>query len=236
LITNDRKVESQNNRGFNFAAHCTLTPDRARCTAAGLLLPLLAAHAAARRPHVFLLYVDDWGWANVGFHREVPSKEVVTPAIDAIVQEGVQLNRMYAFPFCAPSRAALMSGRLPRHSNPQNIRGATYNANFSYIGGQGVPRNQTTLSQMLTSAGYWGAFAGKWDVGFTVWLVLLPYHGLCRMPLHWLKASGTSGSRHGGRSHMVGAMRAPLHTSSRSTTTGPRACPAPRGLAARTGR
>jgi arylsulfatase B len=121
---------------------------------------------SAPLPHIFLLYVDDWGWANVGFHREVPSPEVATPNIDAIVQDGVQLNRMYAFPYCAPSRAALMSGRMPRDSNHANIRGATYDYNHTEVGGQGVPRNQTTLSQMLAHAGYWSAFAGKWDVGF----------------------------------------------------------------------
>ena len=59
-----------------------------------------------------------------------------------------------------------MSGRMPRHSNPANIRGATYDANHSAVGGQGVPRNMTTVSQMLAHAGYWGVFAGKWDVGF----------------------------------------------------------------------
>ena len=102
----------------------------------------------------------------MGFHRETPSPEVQTPNIDAIVASGIQLNRMYAYPFCAPSRAALMSGRMPRNSNKANIRGATYDGNHSEVGGQGVPRNQTTLSQMLAKANYWAAFAGKWDIGF----------------------------------------------------------------------
>ena len=55
---------------------------------------------------------------------------------------------------------------MPRNSNAANIRGATYDSNHSEVGGQGVPRNQTTLPQMLAKANYWGAFAGKWDVGF----------------------------------------------------------------------
>ena len=95
----------------------------------------------------------DWGWANTGFHRETPTPEVATPAIDAIVKDGVQLNRMYAYPYCGPSRAALMSGRMPRHSNPGNIRGASYDPNHTEVGGQGVPRNMTTVSQMLGKAG-----------------------------------------------------------------------------------
>ena len=66
------------------------------------------------------------GWANVGYHRANPTPEVVTPAIDAIVAEGIALDRMYAYPYCAPSRAALLSGRLPHHVSSGNIRGATY--------------------------------------------------------------------------------------------------------------
>lgn len=64
--------------------------------AAALLVALVPqlARAVVRKPHIFLLYVDDWGWANVGYHREVPTPEVSTPAIDDIVAGGIQLNRM----------------------------------------------------------------------------------------------------------------------------------------------
>lgn len=50
--------------------------------------------------------------ANVGYHRANATAEVQTPAIDALVATGVELNRMYAYSFCAPSRASLMSGQL----------------------------------------------------------------------------------------------------------------------------
>lgn len=76
--------------------------------------------------------------ANVGYHRANATAEVQTPAIDRLVADGVELNRMYAYAFCAPSRAALMSGRLPRHSNSQNIRGQTYDPEHPEVGGEGV--------------------------------------------------------------------------------------------------
>ena len=147
---------------------CDVLPPRHVPTMLLLLELLLAVSlvVAPHPPHIFLLYVDDWGWANTGFHRKTPSPEVRTPNIDAIVAGGIQLNRMYAYPFCAPSRAALMSGRMPCNSNHANIRGATYDGNHSEVGGQGVPRNQTVLSQMLAKAKYWSVFAGKWDIGF----------------------------------------------------------------------
>ena len=108
-----------------------------------------------------LLYVDDWGLANVGYHRQNATPEAVTPIIDAIVAAGVQLNRMYAYSFCAPSRASLTSGRFPQNVNLHNIRTLTYDAGHPKVGGKGVPRNYTMLSQMLQQAGYWSAFAGK---------------------------------------------------------------------------
>ena len=47
-------------------------------------------------PHILFVLVDDFGWADVGYHRDgdpEAKKEVVTPTIDALVSEGVELDR-----------------------------------------------------------------------------------------------------------------------------------------------
>lgn len=51
---------------------------------------------------------DDLGWANVGWHK----KDVLTPRSEALIAEGIQLDRHYTYPYCSPSRSSLMSGRL----------------------------------------------------------------------------------------------------------------------------
>lgn len=61
------------------------------------------------------MLVDDWEWDNVGYHRDLPTKEVVTPNIDNLVREGLELDQHYTFKFCSPSCSSLMSGRLPIH-------------------------------------------------------------------------------------------------------------------------
>lgn len=61
------------------------------------------------------MQVDDFGWANVGWHRPGGDPEVVTPNMDALVKAGIELNRTYAFKFCSPTRSSLQSGRLPTH-------------------------------------------------------------------------------------------------------------------------
>ena len=44
-----------------------------------------------------------------------------TPALDALAADGVRLTRHYAFKICAPSRAALHTGRLPTHVSDSNV-------------------------------------------------------------------------------------------------------------------
>ena len=51
------------------------------------------------------------GWGDLGVYGN-PAKE--TPNLDAMAAEGLLLPSFYsANPLCSPSRAALLSGRLP---------------------------------------------------------------------------------------------------------------------------
>ena len=50
------------------------------------MAPPDASLAVADKPHILFMLVDDWGWANVGYHRDPPTKEVVTQNFD--VQPG----------------------------------------------------------------------------------------------------------------------------------------------------
>eukprot|EP00936_MAST-01D_sp_MAST-1D-sp1_P000995 g995.t1 len=103
---------------------------------------------------------DDWGWANVGYHRKesgAPTREVQTPNIDALVRDGVELDRHYTYQWCTPSRTALLSGRLPVHI-PFGL-GNVCNP------GDGMPRRMTAIASQLKKASYACHALGKWDVG-----------------------------------------------------------------------
>ena len=67
-----------------------------------------------------LLHLQTVGFANVGYNREVPTKEVQTPALDAIAAEGIKLTSFYTFKYCSPSRSGFLSGRNPIHVNVVN--------------------------------------------------------------------------------------------------------------------
>ena len=117
---------------------------------------------------MFLL-VDDWGWGNVGYHRDPPTNEVVTPNIDALVMDGLELDQHYVYKFCSPS--CLMSGRLPIHVNDQNAAPNIYNPDdkvSGFAGFAGIPRQMTGLAEKMKEAGYATHQVGKWDAGIAI--------------------------------------------------------------------
>ncbi|ATQ42402.1 sulfatase-like hydrolase/transferase [Caulobacter mirabilis] len=74
-----------------------------------------AAPAAARPPNIVFILVDDLGFNDISFNGGgVADGAVQTPNIDSIGRGGVAFTNGYAGnATCAPSRAAIMTGRYP---------------------------------------------------------------------------------------------------------------------------
>lgn len=121
--------------------------------------------APAEKPHIVMLLVDDWGWANVGYHRDPPTQDVVTPNFDKLAMEGLVLDQHYAYYICAPSRSSLISGRLPIHVNYADVSPDFYNPKDPVSGFMGIPRNMTGIGTKMKEAGYATHQVGKWDAG-----------------------------------------------------------------------
>eukprot|EP00966_Prymnesium_polylepis_P151391 3498237-Prymnesium_polylepis.1 len=133
--------------------------------------------AAAAQPHILLVLLDDYGWANAGWHRNYtapggafvpPTAEVATPHMDSLVAAGIELDRAYAYKYCSPSRSALQSGRDPYHVNVLNADMSIVNRSDPESGFAGIPRSMTGIATKLATAGYATAMFGKWDVGGAV--------------------------------------------------------------------
>jgi|GEM_PF-5186818 len=88
-------------------------PNRAVEWAAGPDAPQAAAEN--RPPNIVLIVADDLGWNNITLNGGgVAGGTVPTPNIDSIAKAGLVLSHGYSGSgTCAPSRAAMMSGRYP---------------------------------------------------------------------------------------------------------------------------
>jgi len=91
--------------------------------------------------------------------------EVQTPMLDALVREGIELDRAYTYKYCSPTRSALQSGRHPYHVNPLNADPAIANRSDPVSGFAAIPRNMTGIATKMAAAGYKTAAFGKWDAG-----------------------------------------------------------------------
>lgn len=118
---------------------------------------LTCAKPLSRPPHIVLAVVDDLGWNGLRFAARA-NGEVVAPFTDALARDGVVLDNYRVFKFCAPSRAALLTGRAPGHG--------VSTANPAINWRSGVNRAMRMLPAMLRRAGYATAAVGKWHQGF----------------------------------------------------------------------
>ena len=127
----------------------------------GVLLCLtLTCQAVAVKPNVIVILCDDLGYGDVGgfgFEDSVTH----TPHIDRLADQGVRLTRfLVPTPYCAPSRATLLTGRYPYHT------GIVYNPTPDQgINDYGLAPEEVTVAEVLKAGGYRTACVGKWHLG-----------------------------------------------------------------------
>jgi len=86
-----------------------------------MLIGFTQIQSKPQPPNFILIVADDLGWGDIGVNGVFDTK---TPNIDRMMQEGVKFTQFYAHPLCSPSRASMLTGRLP-------IRTGVY-TNFTY--------------------------------------------------------------------------------------------------------
>ena len=118
-----------------------------------------SAGGAERLPNFVIVLADDLGYGDLGCygHPTIP-----TPNLDRMAAEGLRFTQFYAADnVCTPSRAALLTGRLPIRSGMCSDR----NRVLIPSSAGGLPDSEITIAEGLKTKGYATACIGKWHLG-----------------------------------------------------------------------
>jgi arylsulfatase A len=108
----------------------------------------------ARAPNFVILLADDLGYGDLGCYGH---PTIRTPHLDQMAAQGIKFSQFYVAHLCTPSRAALLTGRLP-------IRTGLNVVLFPNSTG-GIPDSEVTLAEALKARGYATVCVGKWHLG-----------------------------------------------------------------------
>jgi arylsulfatase A-like enzyme len=115
--------------------------------------------AGGERPNIVVIFADDLGYGDLGC---LGHPTIRTPSLDRMAAEGMKLTQFYsAAPVCTPSRAALLTGRLPIRSGMCSDK---HRVLFPSSTG-GLPAAEITIAEALKVRGYTTACIGKWHLG-----------------------------------------------------------------------
>ncbi len=144
------------------------------------------AYAAAQKPNIILINIDDLGWTDLGCFG---SRYYETLNIDRLAAQGMKFTNAYAAcAVCSPTRAAIMTGRYPArlgltdwiHFRDAGPAVAAGKHPEEYVGEPDRPLlcppnpywmdlDEVTIAELLKPLGYATCHIGKWHLGPDAW-------------------------------------------------------------------
>ena len=127
-----------------------------------LSLYLISCSNSDNYTNFIVIFVDDMGYGDLGSYGHPTIK---TPNLDRMSEEGQKWTQFYsASSVCTPSRAGLLTGRLPIRSGMIGSDTNSYRVLFPESE-YGLPESEITIAEKLKESGYSTAAIGKWHLG-----------------------------------------------------------------------
>lgn len=163
------KVWRQSRIAISLCASAILTTTLMGCSAressepATVSSEVRAVAEETTQPNVLMILLDDLGYTDLGSF----GGEVETPNIDALAADGTQFTNFHAYPLCAPTRAALMTGQNPHKVGLGSMEGLTGpGVSTSEPGYKGsLEGDFTGIAEIMANSGYQTYQVGKWHLG-----------------------------------------------------------------------
>ena len=126
----------------------------------GVLLGLIKVGSSQEKKNVLWIYVEDLSPWISAYGYEVNAGK--TPAIDALIEEGVMFSRCYVpAPVCSACRSALITGVYQTTTGTHQHRSSRTPESAIYL-----PKGIKTLPELFVENGYATFNAGKDDYNF----------------------------------------------------------------------
>lgn len=111
------------------------------------------------KPNVIIIFADDLGYGDLSSYGH---PTIRTKNLDQMATEGQKWTNFYVgASVCTPSRAALLTGRLPVRSG----MASPVNRVLFPDSHNGLPQSEVTLAEQMKNGGYATAAIGKWHLG-----------------------------------------------------------------------
>ena len=106
------------------------------------------------KPNLLFIFPDQFRNASIGLNNQDP---VYTPNLDQLANDGIVFsNAITNFPLCSPSRAMLMTGKLPYNNSVlTNANSKRFKFDNSW------QRDDVSFSDVLVKNGYDAGYVGK---------------------------------------------------------------------------
>lgn len=105
-----------------------------------------------RHPNLIFIITDDQGYGDIACHG---NPDLVTPHLDQMARESVQLENHHHDPLCSPSRAALLTGQYAARNGVWHVIHGRHLLNPSAV----------TMADIFSANSYRTAMFGKWHLG-----------------------------------------------------------------------